>query len=509
MSTDRRAQMSRILRGCCVGAAAVAVLTGLGGLVGGWARRAAALDFALCGAALLVLRDPSTVGRLRAAADVAAGLAAVVAAAAWLGRSMAPLTTLCFLLLAAALLSLDRERVFRMGQRLAVTAGFLALVNVAAYGYGARALPSATPVAAEMGPLAAAVLVVLSAGITAARPGRGATGIFVQETAGGMIARRLLPAILVGSVLIGALVLAGERAGYYGLEFGVALVTVAHLSVFSALAWLVAVRLHRIDARRLRAEAELREVNAELEARVAARTTELAASEEQYRRLIEDSVEGIFIHQEGVVRFVNAAGIRMHGYTEASQIVGQPVMAFVAPDHRDAVAARVAGRLRGEDLPSTSDIEALRQDGSRFWAAATASVVEWEGARAILVSFIDISERQRREAAERKAESLRAVTKLANAAAHEINNPLTVVGGNIQLLADRIGDRPDLQRYVERCLRGVKRIAEMITHMTHVTRLTLIGDLDTGGVPTLDLRASSEPGSEGEAVAGDGEPRAR
>jgi len=124
-----------------------------------------------------------------------------------------------------------------MGQRLAVTSGFLAFVHVAAYGYGARARPSSTSAGTEMAPLTA-----------------------VQDTAGGMVARRLLPAILVGSVLIGPLGLAGERAGHYGLESGVALVTVAHLSVFSALAWLVAVRLHRTDARRLRAETELRVV---------------------------------------------------------------------------------------------------------------------------------------------------------------------------------------------------------------------------------------------------------
>jgi PAS domain S-box-containing protein len=505
MRPDPGVLVSRILRGWCAAAAGLALLAGLGGLATGRGRPAAAICFLLCGGALLARRSPPASSRLRAAADIAAGLAAVVAVVALVGRDMAPLTTLCFLMLAAALLSLDRERVFRMGQRLAVTSGFLAFVHVAAYGYGARALPSSTSAGTEMAPLTAVLMVALSIGITAARPGRGATGIFVQDTAGGMVARRLLPAILVGSVLIGALGLAGERAGHYGLEFGVALVTVAHLSVFSALAWLVAVRLHRTDTRRLRAEAALRAVNAELEARVAARTTALAASEEQYRRLIEDSAEGIFIHQEGVVRFVNAAGLRMHGYTEAAQVVGQPALAFVAPEHRDTVAARIAARLRGEALPSTSDIEAFRQDGSRFWASATATVVDWEGARALLVSFIDISERQRREAVQREAESLRAVTKLANAAAHEINNPLTVVGGNLQLLADKLGERPDLQRYLERALRAVGRIAEMITHMTRVTRLTAITDLDTGGVPTLDLRRSSEPTPEGEPRGPEGE----
>ncbi len=145
---------------------------------------------------------------------------------------------------------------------------------------------------------------------------------------------------------------------------------------------------------------------------------------------------------------------------------------LIAPDHRAVVTSRVDARLRGESIPATVELEALRRDGSRFWVAATATVVEWEGGPATFVSFIDISERQRRETAEREAESLRSVAKLANAAAHEINNPLTVVGGNLQLLSERLGDRPELVRYFERGERAVRQIADMISHMTRITRLT-------------------------------------
>jgi PAS domain S-box-containing protein len=257
------------------------------------------------------------------------------------------------------------------------------------------------------------------------------------------VARSLLSPAVLGALLIGAL----------------------------ALAWFLAVRLRRVSAR----------------------TSELAASELQYRRLIEDSAEGIIIHRLGVIRFTNAAALRLFGFTDPAQAVGHPWLDLIAPGHREAVMARVDARMRGEAIPATVELEALRRDGSRFWLAATATVVEWQGVPSHFVSFVDISERQRREAAEREAESLRSVTKLANAAAHEINNPLTVVGGNLQLLAERLGDRPELERYFERGERAVRQIADMISHMTRITRLTPLSGVDTGGVPTLDLRRSSEP----------------
>ena len=265
------------------------------------------------------------------------------------------------------------------------------------------------------------------------------------------VARWLLPVTVLGPLLIGAV----------------------------ALAWVLAVRLRRI--------------NAEIEERVRARTRELAASEQEHRHLIEDFSEGIIIHRLGLIRFTNAAARRLIGFTDPGEVLGLPIMDRIAPDHREVVAARVDARLRGEPIPATVEMEVLRRDGTRLWIGATATVVEWEGGPATLVSFIDISERQRREAAEREAESLRSVTKLANAAAHEINNPLTVVGGNLQLLAEKVSDRPELARYFERGQRAVGQIAEMISHMTRITRLTPLTGLDTGGVPTLDLRRSSDP----------------
>jgi GAF domain-containing protein len=54
-------------------------------------------------------------------------------------------------------------------------------------------------------------------------------------------------------------------------------------------------------------------------------------------------------------------------------------------------------------------------------------------------------------AAERRAEALRAVTQLANAAGHDINNPLTVILGRLELLAP-LADDPELRRKLEAAL---------------------------------------------------------
>jgi nitrogen-specific signal transduction histidine kinase len=174
-------------------------------------------------------------------------------------------------------------------------------------------------------------------------------------------------------------------------------------------------------------------------------------------------------------------------------MVGQALASHLAPEGRETVLGRIEARIRGDAVPVANEVEALRRDGSRVWLEAAAALVEWEGEPATLVCCTDVSERRRRVAAEREADSLRSVTMLANAAAHEINNPLTIIAGNVQLLGGKLSERADLQDHVRRTERAVQRIVEMVGHMQHITRLEPLADLDTGSVPTLDIRRSAGP----------------
>jgi GAF domain-containing protein len=92
-------------------------------------------------------------------------------------------------------------------------------------------------------------------------------------------------------------------------------------------------------------------------------------------------------------------------------------------------------------------------------------------------------------AAEARAQEVRGVTRLANAAAHEINNPLTVIVGHLQILR---GQAEGAARHrLERILAAAARIGEIVERMRQITRLE---DLDTSPnlPPMLDLRRSSE-----------------
>ena len=106
--------------------------------------------------------------------------------------------------------------------------------------------------------------------------------------------------------------------------------------------------------------------------------------------------------------------------------------------------------------------------------------------------IVDITDRERAAAAEREAEALRAVAKLANAAAHEINNPLAVIVGHLDLLDRKYEQDPDTSQRLDRARQACHRIAQMIVHMGRITRLEESEDQSPNLPPILDLRRSSE-----------------
>ena len=108
--------------------------------------------------------------------------------------------------------------------------------------------------------------------------------------------------------------------------------------------------------------------------------------------------------------------------------------------------------------------------------------------------FRDIVESQAAERDRREAAELRAVTSLARAAAHEINNPLMIVTGGLAILAKRLASGSEEARWAERAKEGAERIREIVGRMNEITEVREAPEQGTLP-PMLDIRKSSEGAS--------------
>lgn len=259
-----------------------------------------ALLFMACGAALWLMSHDALsqqgrrVARALAIVVVAAGLWKLLGLAmgwAWsidhflfaskldattanqLPNRMAPNTAFNFALLGLALLLMDAP--LRLGrgalkrelwpfQWCAITAAFASLLALVGYAYGATYLygvGSFIPMALHT----ALTFLILMPGVLYARPTRGVMAIVTSYSAGGSMARRLLPAAILIPAVLGWLRLQGERMGFYNGEVGVSLFAVALMLVFSLLVWGNARALFRTDIERRRALLQMRETSLALE----------------------------------------------------------------------------------------------------------------------------------------------------------------------------------------------------------------------------------------------------
>jgi len=155
----------------------------------------------------------------------------------------------------------------------------------------------------------------------------------------------------------------------------------------------------------------------------------LRESEERFRSLVEQSIAGLYVLQDGRVAYANARFAEIFGYADPSDIIGMTTDAFVSPHDRDAVSSMIRRRLSGQSRRERFTFRGLRRDGSLVEVGADGAVATYDDRPAIVGLVQDISERKKSE--ERIAQyiarlesALRGTVQVASAMS-EMRDPYT------------------------------------------------------------------------------------
>ncbi len=314
-----------------------------------------------------------------------------------------PVTALNFMLLGAALLLMEVET--RGGRRpaqwLALVVFCDALVSILGYAYGVRWLYGVEN-STSMALNTTVLFLLIPLGLLCARPGCGWMRLVTDDGPGGLLVRRLLPAAILVPTLVGALRLAGERAGFYTLEFGVALFAMSNVVVLSTLVWRVAGSVRRADAERHEAERSLR------------------ASEEKLHLLVDGVADSaiVLLNAQGEIESWNSGAEGTRGYA-SEEIIGRNFACFYTAEDQELGKPEDGLRLAEAHGRHEEEGWRVRRDGSRFFADAVLTALKDSGGRMRGFAKVtrDITERKRTEEARRESEErLRSITDNLNEA---------------------------------------------------------------------------------------------
>jgi PAS domain S-box-containing protein len=126
--------------------------------------------------------------------------------------------------------------------------------------------------------------------------------------------------------------------------------------------------------------------------------TQLRESEAKFRMVAEAMAIPVFLVRETQILYVNAASVRMLGYSEEEQLAA-PFWHIIHPDDRPLVMARAEARQRGDAIPPAQEYRVVTKSGEVRWVEFDAVLIDYQGAPAILGNVRDVTERKLAEEA--------------------------------------------------------------------------------------------------------------
>jgi diguanylate cyclase (GGDEF)-like protein/PAS domain S-box-containing protein len=123
----------------------------------------------------------------------------------------------------------------------------------------------------------------------------------------------------------------------------------------------------------------------------------LIESELKYRTLVEQSLEGILIVQNGLIKFANPTLLKNLNYVE-SELIGKDILRFLYPDDRDILAKNLRKLSEHQFMDSSLELRMAHKNEEGIYMEVLLTHIQYEDNPAILVTLRNITERKKAEA---------------------------------------------------------------------------------------------------------------
>ncbi|MCP4747520.1 MAG: PAS domain S-box protein [Desulfobacteraceae bacterium] len=193
--------------------------------------------------------------------------------------------------------------------------------------------------------------------------------------------------------------------------------------------------------------------------------SDLKMSENRYRNLFENTGTATFVVEEDMtISQVNSKCVELSGYSRQEIVGKMKPIDFVLPQDLGKIKKYHNERLKkSQGAPSEYELKLVDKYGNVKTLLIQVGLIP--GTKQSIASLIDITPLKRAEEKKRKLEAhlqqsrkLEAIGVLAGGIAHEFNNALAGLAGNIELLMMHLPDHKNVLNFGEITMRLIERM---------------------------------------------------
>jgi PAS domain S-box-containing protein len=170
-------------------------------------------------------------------------------------------------------------------------------------------------------------------------------------------------------------------------------------------------------------------------------------SDASFRDLIEAMPDLVAVHRDDQLIYLNQAGRQMLGVGGSREPrLGVNLIDRIHPDDRPLTAGVFREVSSPGEPPGSQAVELRLSAGDGNWRRCELSGrrIDLGGGPVVVVTGRDVTERDRLRAKLLLSDRMASLGTLAAGIAHEINNPLAYVTANLEVVAQSLGDKPNL-----------------------------------------------------------------
>jgi|GEM_PF-754968 PAS domain S-box-containing protein len=182
-------------------------------------------------------------------------------------------------------------------------------------------------------------------------------------------------------------------------------------------------------------------------------------AEQFFEGLFTNSPIGVYIVQDGKFKMVNPQFLKITGYSR-EELLGRDSLTLVVPEDRGLVREKAIKMLKGECF-TPYEYRAISKNGEIKWVMETVTSIQYQGRRAALGSFMDVTERKEAEKAIIQLnEVLRLINKIIR---HDILNNLSAISGALETFVETRDERllETARKAVDKGIELIKRMREL------------------------------------------------